>query len=505
MKVLITSFIVLIGLTTYCQSNFSSYRTQGMGSNMMMGTGDEVMLNNTSILGYQAFHSDREIEMNFYDFNGQLSSPLFNYGLNQLWGQVFNGVSSDEISNNYLMSFEEMFYTGAYGGVTYDTTISRGVRQETKERLMQVNTVNSSRTYVGFTFYNPDKNRVFTMKSAKYGQTTIQFGENLADLWVYGKTASYFDTLVLMNGTHLANQSANYTNDILSQINYSFSNSPLTIGEQLNGTHIESVSYIAQSFGFSQKLNQIESKNWQVYYGLNASLLKGLDYLLVDGDNNTVEYFDSYKNNYVDFAGGWGAMFGGSLTFQYKKKLLLSTSISQVGGILWKVKPNQKGYGVSYNSSKNGNLFNYTYGAFADKPFNVQWDEVGFELEDNDSTLSVYKQMQANFHLGAKWEINEHIAFGASVKNGMNKDGMGGYDHAQYNLSTQINLGRFSFFTGVYNFDKTRTAIPFGLSVNNIFQGLELGLSMADLNSLFKSETESIYSIGFGLKYVVNR
>jgi hypothetical protein len=510
MKYILFFALALTSISSNAQFGLeNNYRSLGMGGGYMFNINDGALNTNPSLLGWQTTRYKHKFDISLYDFQASAFSPTASLGVRRL---STNSIELQGENENLAVDFTDMlvwdemissydYATQTY--YTYDTLASREFRDEYKASLMKENTVNWSRKLLGFTYIS-DGHGTFSFKLSEETNAQFKLSENFSDLWAYGKTSSYFDSLVLIDGTHLANDSSNYQNEILNQVYLGFSNDTLTISDILEDSNFEFLQTRKYSFGWGKEF-LIAKDGRRLFLGGNLNVIEGLRMIQIlnEAEGLTIANFDGpsslerRKRN-----AGLGASISLSGTLSFKEKLDMSFGVNNLGFIHWKRRSGDGAIGVY--SQENQEYSDFAYGVSPTVFFNDQlqdsanfnWTSVAVDLQD----ASIYRATASNVHFGIRYQLGSKFAIGTSVIQPINPSAVGNLKKTLVNFNYELTLKKFTFFSGLNNRGST-LQMPMGLSIGSRTSRIEAGVSIADLLGLVQKSKDSNFSIGVGLKY----
>jgi hypothetical protein len=511
MRILKMLFVLVLSNTVVAQQSLNGdYRSMGMSGGYMFNIDDAALNTNPSLLGWQQNAYQHKLAVNFKGFTFASYSPLVSTAVSYLLKSPIDveGNFDDNLVNldNLSVLFEMMesydVQLGDY--VTYDTTVSRETRQDFKESLMASNSFKVSSTIFGLTYAN-EKHGVFSFKISTEQIGKGQISEELADLAAYGKSASYFDTLVLANGTHVANNSANQTNAILSQAYLGFSNDALNMVEIMNGSNVQFLKTRNYSIGWGKRFD-FDPEDMKLFLGGNLNFIEGLNYYEIKNNNDEIiiSNFGSSSTIKGPFGNcGYGNSLSLSATVSFKDKWMLSTGINNAGLIYWKAKPKNGGTGVFSNGIDNEEFANYNYGVSKTTFFEDQFEQSGFNWQAVDVDYgkgAIFRASPANYHLGVRRLFGDVFSVAGNVVGPINKKAVGSMYGPEFSLNYELTFKKFTLFSGLNNMNNT-LSLPIGFSLGSRKSKFEIGLSVSDLLGYFYKNKTNNFSIGYGLKY----
>lgn len=512
MKYLITCITICLVQCASAQHGLNgNYRSLGMGGAYMFNINDAALNTNPSLLGWQASIYDHRIDISLGDFWAASKSPVANFAMDQLFAEPLdiNDDGGGEFGTQFpsILVWEEMITSFDYSTqthYTYDTIASRATRQNYKEALIENNSYKQSRTYLGFT-YRTDDYGVFSFKVSHEVSAQFELSETFADLWAFGKTSSYFDTLVQIDGSHLANNETNYQNETLNNTYLGFSTDTLTINEILGESNFELMQTRNYTVGWGKQYG-IPRNDYVLYVGANLNIIEGLQYVQIQNTSNelTIANFSAGNLSRDDAKTrntGLGASLSFSGTIAYKDKWLMSAGVNNLGFIRWKRRKSAGSVGAYSNT--NQEFSNTVFGVSKTEYFNDQLEAANFNwgaFGSEDERNSVTKGTASNFHLGVRRQFGSFFSIGANLIQPLNTSAVGSSNRTLVGLNYELTLKKFSLFSGINNMDGT-TSMPLGFSIGSRTSKWEAGISISDLLGYVQKSKDPKFSIGVGVKF----
>jgi hypothetical protein len=515
-KIMRLTIIIIIGfianLANGQQSLNGDYKSLGTSGGYMFNIDDAAILTNPSLLGWQKDNFEHKMAINFADYWGAAYSPLASFAAKDFFDRDINFINEEnmDLLDTYPLIFvtwDEMLSTNDYLTIpNYDTLVTRTSREGLKQSLMLNNSIKYNKTILGFTYISQNVG-TFSFKINEETNVTTKLSEKFADLWAYGKTSSYFDTLIMYDGSHLANNSNSYQNSKLDSIYSAFSNDSLKIYQIMDGSYFNLMQTRKYSVGWG---NTYKSKydNIKLYTGATFNFIEGLNYMQIinNDDEIIVAKFGSGKLPKSKFGNaGLGASIGFSGTAVYKEKWMISAGINNLGFINWKLKnQNREGsYGVYSNGIDNKQYANYYYGSSKTLTFQDQLADAGFNwkaVNADYGRASIFRATPTNFHLGIRYLPWKTFSIGWNMVTPINKQAVGSMKSTLLAFTYKAIFKKFSVFGGVNNMNKT-ISVPFGFSIGSSRSKWEIGFSVSDLYGFFNEDLDNNFSGGVGLKY----
>lgn len=503
--------VLFLGATVYSQQNLvGDYRAVGMSGGNMFNIDDAAINTNPSLLGWQKDNYEHNFAINFCDFNISSFSPLADFYLAELFNESFEPESDIEDPGATLYGlqvWDEMLSSFDYPTQTYETyqtSYTRKERESVKQGLTNNNSFKMNKTIFAGTYVSVQSG-VYSFKVNT--ETTAQFklSETFADLCSYGKTSSYFDTLVLIDGSHLPNIEENYTDSILEQTYLGFSNDTLTIGDIIGNSTVQFLKTRYYSIGWGNQYD-LSNKAYKLYLGANLNFIEGLRYIEVKNNEEEIiisnfSPFSTYKSPNGNCGIGSSISFSGTL--ELKENWLLSVGCNNLGVINWKAKPKRGGIGMFSNGNDNAEYANYEYGVSKTMFFNDQLEEANFnweKIKTDTGRVSIFRATPANFHLGVKRQLGTFFSIGASLVSPINKNVVGSMSYTLFSLNYELTFKKITLFSGLNNMNNV-FSMPIGFSIGSRKSKFELGASIADLLGYFNKNKTNNFSLGFGVKY----
>ena len=213
--------------------------------------------------------------------------------------------------------------------------------------------VNMNLISAGFAI-NDDKLGGFAFSIRERITSNARFGQMASELIFLGRTAPYFNELILADGDTIPN-TGNLSADTLNQVQQGIvaPEDALLFSQLLDGTAV-GFSWIRE-FNLAYGKRLLKNDDIEVHGGIGAKLLVGNAWMQVDVDGTNVEAFSAlspvFGINYGEIANGnpsafpadapalrpvglgWGIDLGATVVI--KEKLLLSAAITDFGRMRW--------------------------------------------------------------------------------------------------------------------------------------------------------------------------
>jgi hypothetical protein len=482
------------------------YRSMGMGGGFMFTIDDAALNTNPSLLGWQATNYKHKFAVNLEDFHFKSSVALADYLLFDSLGVNLN---SDDLT--VLEPFEiaweafESYDPNANIYFTYDPAVSRTTRAKFKDALLKNNTFKMRNTIIGAT-YSSENWGTFSLNISNETTFRSQLSEQFADFMAFGKTASYFDTLVLIDGSRVANEEANYQNEILINAYYAYStDDSLDFMDILGGSRFEFIRTRNHSLGWGKELS-VDKPDLQLFVGGNVNVIEGLQFLSLDGtgDGISMANFGRGKLEKSPFGNsGLGASISASATVLLKEKWMFGAGFNNLGAIRWK-RRTRNTVGSYVAEGDNPQFENYVYGVSPTKHFTDQIDEANFfwylnEFPEEDAAVML--PTASTTYIGVRRNFGKHFALGLDVIQPLVKSAPGSLSETYVSFNYQLTFKKFSLFSGINNGLNGQAAMPMGISFGSRTSRIEVGLSIADLLGYLDQNKTNNFSAGIGLTY----
>lgn len=504
--------LILIGVGTIVKAQQSvngDFRSLGMSGGYMFNIDDAALNSNPSFLGWQKEQYQHTLAVNFRDLNLAAYAPLVDNQIDYFVGNFLDeeGQIHDETMNvrnlNAVFEFLESYWYGTQTYITYDTLVSREARQNFKDALTATNSFKLNNTIFGVTYTAQNKG-VFSFKIGKDFVMRSQISEPLADLAAFGKTSTYFDTLVLLDGSHLANHPDNYTNQNLNQTYLAFSNDTLKIKDIMGSSHLQVYNTRYYAVGWGKEM-PISKKNARLFLGGNVNLIEGLNYYEIKNNEGEIiiSNFSKPEGRLGAFGNaGLGLSFSGSATLTYNENWFVSAGFNNLGWVNWKARAINGGIGVYSNANDNEEFANYNYGVSKTMFFNDQFEEADFnwrEVTVKRGRASIFRATPANVHFGVKRQFGNIFAIGGNLITPINKNAVGNMFKTELSVNYELTLKKFTIFSGINNMNNT-ISMPIGFSIGSRKSWLETGVAISDILGYFDKNKTNNFSIGLGFK-----
>jgi len=486
-----------INQTSYTGNAFSV----GSGCGAAFNIDDNALNTNTSNLGWQSQFSDHKLSVSLQETNLASFSPVVSYSVRKFFqASRYDSLTGSEARAPLSLPRESFF--GGNDSVTYDTLVHYSQRLELKEALMKNNQFKFNTTDIGFTVVTPASG-TFSVHVGREFSGKFRISDNLSDLWVLGKIAPYYDTLVLYDGKKLPNDSTFYENHILHEVAHAYSADSVSLADQLDDTEVAYMSVRNYTLGWGSVFNS-PFAGFDLYLGGNINLIEGLGYFHFYGQDGIINV-DLAGSNVINGRranAGMGASlsFGGTLV--KNNKLFLSMAINNIGAIRWSER--KGGTSALFDSENDTGFFAYPFGTNNYFQFNDQWEEAGINIANGTtvgtSGVSFWRATAGNLTLGSKILAGNHFAFGGDAIIPINGRALGGYEHAYIAAAAQMYFNKFGMTSGVNNFNQALN-IPLGFTFGSQATQIEFTLSTADVLAYFKKDNDLSFSLAFGTKF----
>ena len=327
-------------------------------------------------------------------------------------------------------------------------------------------------------------------------------GNTVSDIFFEGFTSSFFDSVVLRDGTILANDGT-LTQMDKDSVAIGKKNNPFTIAAIFDGTEGSllwtrqwNLSYGREIYSFAKDETNIAT----LYGGIGIRYVQGIGLIEGNGRNGQLEGFIStsgpiadLNNPSSDFLAinssnnGFGFDFG--LSAIILDKIKIGASLNNIGSISWE--------GESFRMQTD-TITAFTFSGLED--FSPEESDLdAFNLNDSSFVTSNETKtvsLPSTFRLGASIQLVKGVEAGIDMVIPTN-DAPGNIDRAMWSVggSAQWTVFKLSagFVTGGNN---TGVQIPVGFSLvapKNIW---ELGLGTRDIQGFFGSSSNVGLAMG---------
>lgn len=499
MKHIISVILLLVAFGATAQLSFSGdYHSMGRGANNSFNIDNASLNTNPSNLGWQSKYYEHKLSINFRDYGFASYSPLLSNSVRKFFkANRYDSIPAGAARAPLTLPSE--LFNGDVEQGRYDTLMPRYERQDIKTALMKDNIFRSSSTLFGFTYVTPSSG-TFSVQVGTEFTGRFNISDNLSDLWVFGKTASYFDTLVLADGKKLPNDSVYYENHILYDVVHAFSNDTLTLAEQLDGTQIEFIGTRNYTVGWGQEINS-NINNATLFVGANLNIIEGLSYFKFDSFDDAVQIDVATSSTINDRRtnAGMGSSVSFGATMIKNDSWFMSAGVNNLGAIRWTQR--KEGVSLSYDSESGEGFFKYPFGTDKFIQFDDQWDDAGVSLI-NDSTsaeqnVSFTRATAANASLGTKYRFNEYFSVGGDFIMPLNRKAVGSLTQYYASAAAEMSFRKFGMFSGVNNYNG-QLNVPLGFSFGGPDTMIEMGFAVSDLLGYFRQASDITFSFSIG-------
>ncbi len=273
MKYILTAFLIGGSLVGFTQNNLSSFTTTGRGGATTFVTDYQAVGINPANLGWGMKFEDKKIAIGLNEMTYSLHSEA-------LSKQELRDEIKAAIQNKSLTAFtrEEKIQAGkdfADAGLAFN---------------MDYGSIGAS--------YQNEKIGGFAFRINDRFQWYSRLGPVASELLFLGKTATYFDslTIVQFNGTsydttQIANDGVNYDYDTLDIVN-GFASTPDLMSQILDGSRLSMNWYREYNLSYGRKIFEKDS-TIALFAGVGFKYLQGLAIMDIQAENGNLEAFSA--------------------------------------------------------------------------------------------------------------------------------------------------------------------------------------------------------------------
>lgn len=476
MRAIATLWCVMLVTLAGAQTEYSAFTLTGRGVASPFATDYQALGINPANLHWEPAHAGKNWTMGFFETSFSLFS---------------DALTKDELRRNLRFQEFETLTPQERKAAIADFTDSRWTADFD---MMQFGIAYRNDAIGGFAFSTQDRVDV-----------SMKLGKDAADIMFNGFTADYFDTLVLEDGTSIANDD-NVTQAQLDQVVLGIPEDTLSVAELMEGTDIEMSWIRAFNLGFGRAI--VNTPELGLYGGIGLKYLMGLANVSIRAEDGMVSGFSAttpfLKIDYgeaqadnpsaiedsgmVPVGNGFGVDLGVSAVI--KEKLRLAASVNDIGSMTWDGNVYALRDTVLTSTEEPG----VETLSLVDQLKQFMENEDAMEWE-GDSEYST--QLPTTLRLGASWQPGEMVNVGAEIILPLN-DEPGNLDQEIIAVGGELrplrwlglNLG---FITGG-NYD---AKIPAGVTFTVADGGYELGFASRDLITFF-TDKQPTASLSFG-------
>lgn len=339
-------------------------------------------------------------------------------------------------------------------------------------------------------------------------------GPTASEILFLGKTASYFDSLSIVDyygdTTEIANDPSQYNYDTLNILS-GFVSVPNPISDITKGTDINAIWYREYNLAYGRKIVDVEDK-FAIYAGAGVKYLQGMFLLNIYSDEDeftaysaTSPYFDidygsaaqgnpsaiqTQSGSIPNAVGsGWGFDLGFNTIIGSKIKL--ATSIIDIGSMTWDGNVYTMKDTLLFDTESNG-LESFD---IASSFQSLLGDNGVFEYE-GEQELKV--QLPTKFRFGASLALGEKIEVGIDYMQPLN-DAPGNMERPMFGIGGDIKpLPFLKLSAGLLAGGNYDTQIPIGLGIFAPSGTYEFGIASRDAITFFAKNGPTLsLSMGF--------
>ena len=492
MKKILFALAVIVGFNAMAQNEFIAYPATGKGVSSTFVTDYHCLGINPANLGWQA-HDNKSVTLGTSEFGVSVYSE---------------SLSKQDLRDNIA---------GAVRNKTLDS-LSAEEKLAAAEGFASDFSFNYDYNAFGISYQNPKFGGIaFSMRTRASWNSS--FSDDFSDLLFRGKTASYFDSLVYVDGTDttMILNSGSISTDSAGNVVSGVASVPLRLSELLNGSYLKLSLNREFHVGYGRRLLNIDSV-FTLYVGVGAKYIQGIAMMdLTADDENGLQMYSA-------FSPGFDLNYGVAAANN-------PSALAETGAQFFK-RPVGEGYG--FDIGANATLFNkihlaasitnvgsmtYTGNVYRIvDTLVVSYDQDGLddmnigeapaEMLEEAGLLTIEGQAErtiklpGQFRMGASIELGKFIEVGGELVAPFN-DVPGNVTEFAYGLGGDVKLfgGKVFLMAGLTGGGGYATQIPLG--VNFVLGGgaYELGIASRDAVTFFVSNSPTI-STAFGFARV---
>ena len=484
MHKIITTFLVLVGVTSLAQSEYSSFTVTGRGGATTFATDYQTIGINPANLGWASKFEDKKVTFGLNEFTYSLhSASLSKQELRDQIKGLTSGSTSDFTQQQKIDAAKSFTDAGMAMNIDYGS-IGAAI---TTDKLG------------GLAFRINDRFQFYSI-----------LGQGASEMLFLGKNAPYFDSLTIINGIDTSIVANDGTIPDTTTILNGIANIPQMMSQILDGSRITASWYREYNISYGRKIIDIEEK-FALYGGIGLKYLQGFALLDINGQADEFEAYSSVtpfldidygvaaatnpssiaQSGALPDAVGKGFGFDLGVNILIKDKFKIGAALTNIGAINWTGNVYTIQDTLVYDTESEG-LNNYnvasSLGEFT--------GENGL-LKYNGEQERVTK-LPGSFRLGASVVLGEKAELGIDVIMPTN-DEPGNIDKAIIGIGgdiTPIPWVRLSagFVTG----GNYGTQVPVGISLFAPSGAYEFGIASRDAISFFTQNGPTLsLSLGF--------
>lgn len=336
------------------------------------------------------------------------------------------------------------------------------------------------------------------------------FGQRAADIMFLGKTATYFQTLELQDGSFVPNDPAQYeAYGGLDNIKRGIATQPLSLATLLEGTSIKNHWY--REFNLSYGREVFSTDLFLLTAGVGLKMIRGFQYIDVQAKDGVLTAVGAFNplfqidfgsptannpsaimnNDYQAIGRGFGADLGA--TFVYDEKIKAAIAVTNIGSVTYTGNVYTVRDTTLYSLSSEGiNSYNIFYEAanVISEAGLLQWSGLN----------SVKVKLPTMLRVGASYVLEDKAEVGFDVVLPLNT-AAGNFDRPVIALGGDFKPVRWiRLSTGMAwgGNTKSKANIPFGITFVAGENGTwEAGVASRDIIT-YISQSGPHYSLAFG-------
>lgn len=385
---------LMVPVAVFAQIERSAFTTTGRGvSTTFVHDYQSIGINPANLAWTDKY--ERRLTLGLAEIGAQLYSEVLNRKeLRQRFSNIDDGLTTEE-KRRFAADF-------ANSDLSYDMDF----------QLIGVGVNFNDRGWGGAAFSVRDRLHYFSNLNAQ-----------ASEILFLGWNSSYFDQLVLSDGTIIEN-SDNLSQDTLDQVVQGVSTADQLASQLFNGSTMKSLWYREYNFSYGREV--FGADDWSIGAGVGIKYVQGIAIIDLDVTTTELQAIGAISpsfgvnfgeaassnpsalqpnDNNIPSAVGSGFGWDIGLNFQFKNKLFIGAAINDIGSVNW-----------------NGNV----YSALDTILFDIEND--GFnslniltEVENLSGEQGIFKEegiasqriaLPANFRFGASYRIRENLQFG---------------------------------------------------------------------------------------------
>lgn len=491
MKRLFLLLMLVSGATVFGQTEYIAYPATGKGVASTFVTDYHCLGINPANLGWQKYEN-KAITMGTSEFGLSIySESLSKQDLRDNIGSAIRNKSLDDLTAEEKLAAAEGFASDFSFNYDYNA--------------------------FGFSYQNPKFGGIaFSIRTRATWNSS--FSDDFSDLLFRGKTASYFDSLLYVDGvdTMTIANSGNISTDSAGNVIGGSASIPLHLSELLNGSYLKFSLNREFHVGYGRRLLNIDSV-FTLYVGAGAKYIQGIAMMDLTADEDGLQMYSAISPGF-DLNYGMAALSNPS-------------ALPETGEQFFK---SPVGVGYGFDVGVNATLFNkihlaasvtnvgsmtYTGNVYRvvdtlvvsydqDGLDNMNISEAPAEMLEEAGLLNIQGETErtislpGQFRMGASIELGKFVEIGGELIAPFN-DVPGNVTEFAYGLGGDFKLfdGKITLMAGLTGGGGYDAQLPLG--VNFVLGGgtYEFGIASRDAFTFFINHSPTI-SAAFGFARV---